>query len=171
MKIITNFENNTIPKQYGKHADEENKLGGIPVTSFPFSVEEVPAEAKYLHILLIDYDAIPVIGFPFIHWTVANIDANQTSFPENWSRDESTKTQGINSYASILMKDWAPNQDEVKNIYVGPGAPDKDHDYELIVYATEEKLNLEEGFLYNDMRKALDGKYIAKSKQYLIGKA
>ncbi len=171
MKLITNFENNTIPENYGKHAAEEYKLGGIPVTSFPFAVEEVPAEAKYLHILLIDYDAIPVIGFPFVHWTVANVPADQTVFPENYSRDDSAKTQGLNSYASMFMKDWAPNQDEVKNVYVGPGAPDKDHDYEMFVYATSEKLNLEEGFHYNDMRKALEGKVIAEVKEYLIGKA
>ncbi len=170
MKIITNFENNQIPLQSSKYADEANKLGGVPVRSYPFSIEEVPAEAKYLHVALVDHDAVPVIGFSFIHWTVANIPADQTVFPENWSRDDSAKTQGLNSYSSILMKDWAPHQDEVKNNYVGNGNPDGDHDYEMVIYATSEKLNLEEGFLYNSMRKELEGKIIAKAKTFLIGK-
>lgn len=173
MKIKTNFEQNIIPEQYGKHASDEYKLAGIPVTSFPFSVEDVPAEAKFLHIVLIDYDSIPVAGFPFIHWTVANIPADQTVFPENYSRDGSPKIQGVNSYSSFLLNGTPieAKDEAIKTVYVGPGAPDKDHDYELFVYATTEEVNVEQGFPYNELRKQLSGKYIAKAHKYLIGKA
>lgn len=171
MKIKVNFENNIVPDAYSKHAGPEGKIGTSSIISFPFEVTEVPDEAKYLHIVFIDYDAIPVAGFPFIHWTVANVPAEFTSFPENYSRDESfTKLQGLNSHSSKLLQQMNPDSVKVMNNYVGPGAPNMDHDYDFIVYATKEPLNIEEGFFYNDMRKELKGKYIAKEAISFIGR-
>ena len=45
----------------------------------------IPKEARYLSRELIDYDTIPLIGFPFIHWLAANVPVTN-EIPEDFSR-------------------------------------------------------------------------------------
>ncbi|MCL2681317.1 MAG: YbhB/YbcL family Raf kinase inhibitor-like protein [Streptococcaceae bacterium] len=169
MKIKTNFTSNIIPTAHAKGAPAENLYKDQPVNSFPFSIEELPKNTKYLAFTLIDHDAIPVCGFSWIHWLVANVPskANILSIPENFSKNSSEKIQGTNSFASIFV---GQDDTQITQAYVGPTPPDKDHEYTLTAYALSESLNLEQGFYMNQLYKALDHKLIEKTSIQLIGK-
>lgn len=144
MKIKIDFENNVLPNKYSKYADGKEMYNGNPIISFPFKIIDIPTNAKYLCFTLIDHDAIPVCGFSWIHWTVADVDVSLSKIPENYSQDDKyQKTQGKNSFSSALV-----NESDTKIIhhYVGPTPPDKDHKYTLTVYALDNPVNLQEGF-------------------------
>ena len=85
MKIKTNFT--TIPQEFSKGAAEKDVILGNPVRSFPFRIEELPENTKAIAFSLIDYDAVPVCSFPWIHWLVTDFDAsgNYVEIPENAS--------------------------------------------------------------------------------------
>jgi len=162
MKIVTNFENGYMPDKYSKYTDETGKYKNQPMVSFPFSITEIPENVKYFAFSLIDHDAIPVCGFSWIHWLVANVPASMTEIPENYSRnDELVKIQGTNSFASSLA--GGETDKKIINRYIGPEPPDKDHDYTLTVYAVSDKLNLEEGFTYNQLHKEIQRKLISQA--------
>ena len=79
MKISADFT--VIPDDFAKASAPECFNGGVPVVSFPFYIDDVDPEARYLHWEFVDPDSIPVCGFEWIHWSVANlpIDALMTS--------------------------------------------------------------------------------------------
>lgn len=168
MKIKLGFEEDELPSRYTKYAEVEEKYKDVPIISFPFSIEDVPAGTKYFCITLIDHDAIPVCGFSWIHWSVANIPVEQTSIPENYSQDGNyPKVQGINSFASLIA-----NEDDLKIIYryAGPTPPDRDHKYKLTIFAITEMLELKEGFYLNEMFEKMETVMIEKSSINVIGK-
>lgn len=165
MRISTDFH--TIPDEYSKHADDTNKLNGEPIVSFPFYVDELPENAQYLHWELVDDDAIAVSGFQWIHWAVANLpidalmydfnDSHALAIPPDFSRQLPgmipEALQGRTSQASKLVKATDP---ALTMRYTGPNPPDKDHEYLLRVWTTEEPLpGLEQGFRLNEMLRAL----------------
>jgi len=152
MKIITDFENGYMLDRYAKYTDEAGRYKNQPMISFPFSITAIPENAKFFAFSLIDHDAIPVCGFSWIHWLVANVPASMTEIPENYSRNDAlVKIQGTNSFASSLAGGETDKQ--IINRYIGPEPPDTDHDYTLTVYAVSDKLHLEEGFTYNQLHK------------------
>lgn len=71
MKIIVDFD--VIPDRYAKRAPISLTRQGQPVVSFPFRVSAVPVSCRYLHWELVDPDSIPVCGFQWIHWSLANL--------------------------------------------------------------------------------------------------
>ena len=71
MKISADFT--VIPDDFAKAAAPEYFNGGVPVVSFPFYIDDVDPEARYLHWEFVDPDSIPVCGFEWIHWSVANL--------------------------------------------------------------------------------------------------
>ena len=89
MKINIPFNQNLLPKRFGKEADCTDIIKGNPVRSFPFEISELPEGTKYIAITLIDYDAIPVCSFPWIHWLATDIEVknNTVIIPENYSLD------------------------------------------------------------------------------------
>ena len=166
MRIQTEFT--TIPDRYSKHAPADCLVDGkAPVVSFPFSIGELPANARYLHWEFVDDDAIAVGGFQWIHWCVANVpvdaimydfnDSAALQIPEDLSRKLPAMipeaVQGRNSYASPMVGVKNP---AVYQRYVGPCPPDKDHDYMLSVWATAEPIaDIHEGFWLNQLRNAM----------------
>ena len=165
MKVSADFT--TIPDAYAKHAPEGNLTGGVPVVSFPFYISDIAPQARYVHWEFVDDDAIPVSGFQWIHWSVANLpldalmydfnDSHALQIPEDFSRQLPAlipeAVQGRNSAASPMVgvKDPAVSQR-----YNGPQPPDKQHDYMLAVYATSRPLQgLCEGFWLNELRNGL----------------
>lgn len=148
----TGIVNGEIEKKYGKYGDQFNE-NGIPTYSLPFKIENTPEDTKSYAIVLEDKDAFPVSGgFSWIHWTAANI--TRTEIMENESQTATDFVQGLNSWTSTQ----GGNQSKVlSSFYGGMAPPDAPHLYEIHVYALDIMLKLENGFLYNDMYKQMDG--------------
>lgn len=164
MKVNFPFNNLIIPDDYAKNAQVTEF--GMAVTSFPFSIEELPNGTKSLAWTLIDYDAVPVCGFPYIHWLVANVKTDQCTIARNFSLENKEHLEGKNSLVSNFFSA------EVKTIdqqYIGPKPPDKDHDYHLVVYALDSVLELENGFYLNHLMNAIEGHILDSQKVKLLG--
>lgn len=168
MKIKVKTQNNYLSDKYTKYASEELKRSGIPYVSFPIEFEDIPSETKSLALTFIDYDAVPVCGFPWIHWIVANIPGNITELSENASeKKEFAIVQGQNSFASPLGGQKDP---KIVHQYGGPTPPDKDHDYTLTVYALDKNLNVSNGFYLNELLKEIDGHVLAEKSITVVGR-
>ncbi|GBG96805.1 YbhB/YbcL family Raf kinase inhibitor-like protein [Lactococcus termiticola] len=152
-----------LPDQYGKHAPESAKYKGQPVVSFPIRLTGLPKDASFVALSLVDYDAVPVAGFPWIHWLVANIPVvnGRVDLPEDYSRLAEDIVQGQNSNASFFVgeKDKAISQR-----YVGPTPPDKAHRYRLVVTAFPYKIGLKEGFHWNELLRSEEDLGIARAE-------
>lgn len=148
----TGIVNGEIEKKYGKYGDQFNE-NGIPTYSLPFKIENTPEDTKSYAIVLEDKDAFPVSGgFSWIHWTAANI--TRTEIMENESQTATDFVQGLNSWTSTQGGNQSK---ELSSFYGGMAPPDAPHLYEIHVYALDTMLKLENGFLYNDMYKQMDG--------------
>lgn len=136
--------------------------------SFQIGWRNVNPQAKSIAIILIDHDAIPVCGFTWIHWTVANIDPSIGELAENASHDMKL-LEGVTSYNSPLLGDRRINLEGAIG-YGGPGAPEgRTHRYKLKVYALSKKLdNLDRGFYMNDLIKEMEKNVIEKAKLYFL---
>lgn len=144
--------NGEIEKKYGKYGDQFNE-NGIPTYSLPLKIENAPEDAKSYAIVLEDKDAFPVSGgFSWIHWTAANI--TRTELMENESQTAADFVQGVNSWTSMQGGNQSK---ELSSFYGGMAPPDAPHLYEIHIYALDAMLNLENGFLYNDLYKQMDG--------------
>ncbi|WP_373842960.1 YbhB/YbcL family Raf kinase inhibitor-like protein [Limosilactobacillus sp.] len=149
--------------KYSKYA--QVKRAGQPVISFPVKVTEIPQAAAGLALSLIDYDAVPRTGFPFIHWLAANLPTE--SIAEDFS-STFKGPQGINSWSSRFY-----DQDDqyVISHYAGPMLPDKPHRYTLTVYALRRPMNIANRFFYNDFRDELVDNVLAKASLVIKARA
>lgn len=166
MQITTPFQG-ALPDKYGKQASEAFRIEGIPACSFPFELTDLPEGTKDLAITFIDYDAVPVTGFPFIHWLATGFGPI-TTIAENSSQIDKTIRQGRNSFGSKFYPDYGK---EIVEHYGGPMPPDKDHDYTLTVFALDRVLDLENGFYLNDLMKAMDGHVLGQAQIQVLAKA
>ena len=102
MRVSVELEGNLLSDRFGKYAPEADRLEGFPVRSFPIHIEEVPKGGASLALAFIDFDAIPVGGFCWIHWLACDFDPSTTFIPEDASRTGAIAcTQGANS-------NWSP---------------------------------------------------------------
>lgn len=162
MNIKINLDNNYLPDKYGKYAKSNQKELNSAIISFPFEIENIPVGTKSLALTFIDFDAVPVSGFAFIHWLACNLLPSQTNIKENLSRNPyPNMVQGTNSRISKFFSS-NPNL-ELARHYIGPNPPDKDHNYTLCVYALDQMLDLKEGYYLNEFRNAIKGKILAKA--------
>ena len=119
MRVNVELEGNLLSDRFGKYASEADRLEGFPVRSFPIHIEEVPEGAASLALAFIDFDAIPVGGFCWIHWLACDFDPSTALIPEDASRTGAIAcTQGANS-------NWSPMahgslNPAVFNRYCGP---------------------------------------------------
>ena len=159
-----------LPDLYGKFAPKEAMTNGHPTVSFPIDISDVPASAASLALAFVDFDAVPVGGFCWIHWLACNIDPAVTHIPENASAEESiAMVQGSNS-------DWSPLAGSCENPrvihrYAGPFPPDAMHEYTLELYALDCTLDLEEGYFLNDFRRTIRGHVIEKATMEIPSRA
>lgn len=166
MKISADFL--VIPDAYAKAAPPENRLAGRPIVSLPFYIDDLDPSVRYLHWWFTDPDSIPVCGFEWIHWSVANLpvdalmfdfnDSHALQIPADFSRALPSMVpeavQGRTSAASKFVGETDPG---VIMRYNGPQPPDADHGYRLQVFGTREPLaGLRQGFWLNEMMHALD---------------
>lgn len=150
MKISVNTENGFMPAKYSKYAEEKFKYKENPIVSFPIEIEDAPINTKSFALSLIDYDAVPVCGFPWIHWVACDVPGTVNNIPENISRDKIFNIiQGKNSFCTSFIEG---TDIKLTEGYVGPTPPDKDHNYTLEVYALDcDTLFLENGFYLNEL--------------------
>ena len=85
MNISVSLENGLLPDRYGKHAPADAMLDGHPCVSFPLSIDDVPEGTRSLALTFLDWDAIPVGGFCWIHWIACNFPAETRCIPEDAS--------------------------------------------------------------------------------------
>lgn len=168
MKIKVETENGYLPKKYSKHAEEKDKYKGNPKISFPITFEEVPSGTKSFALTLIDFDAVGVCGFPWIHWIACDISSEIGELPENISADNTLNiVQGKNSFASDFVGETDP---QIIYGYVGPTPPDKDHKYTLDIYALDcTSLSLAAGFSLNELFDKMENHILAKNTLDLKG--
>lgn len=152
MKITSSgIVNGYFRDEYGKHS------AVYPPISIPFTIVNAPNETVCFALVFDDDDAIPVCGRTFIHWTAT--DFTRTDFSDDASRKDKTLLQG----ASSLADDGAVSQ-IAASVYCGMAPPDKDHEYELRVYALNKKTNLAPGFSVAELYAAIKGHVIATAK-------
>jgi len=165
MKITSSaIEDGVIQDRYGKRGQTfKNKVGEIkqefdngymPINSIPIRIEAAPENTVSYCIFIEDKDAIPVCGYSWIHWAVANLTKNEIK--ENESINAKDFLQGVNSwYGEVygMSKKHATG-------YGGMTPPDRTHKYYINVYALDTKLELQDGFFVNELFKAMDGHII-----------
>lgn len=149
-----------IEDRFGKRGTQFVQ-GKKPSYSLPISWSNLPSSTKSLALVFIDHDAIPVCGFSWIHWLVANINPLVIKeLPENASI--TTKLlQGLTSWSSPLLDEqWSlDKQDDIG--YGGCAPPDKAHNYTLKLIALDNFLDLDNGFYYNELLQAMTGHILA----------
>ncbi len=153
-----------IDNRFGKHGEE--KLEGVPTRSIPLAWSNLPAGTISLALIVHDHDAIPVCGFSWIHWVVANIDPSIGELAENASRENTSLTQGRNSLASKQICGDLP--DSLTCFYGGPRPPDQDHEYEFALYALDTRLDVSQGFRLNELLKKMRGHILDSATLYGI---
>ena len=141
MKIESSaFQNGgEIPRKYGYKKDNVNPV---------LIINDVPADAKSLALVMDDPDAMGAVGKVWVHWVVWNIDPNTGEIKENSKPSDSI--QGKTDFGEIA--------------YGGPAPPDKEHTYLFKLYALDDKLNLEEGATKSQLEEAMKNHVIAESK-------
>lgn len=146
MRVNVELENGYLPDAYGKYASQEDKHGWSSRRSFPMVVEGIPQDTEALALLFLDWDSVPVCGFPWIHWT-AVIDGpfdDILEIPDDASRTCPCRlAQGYNSAAK--------SEPERGVGYVGPCPPDADHVYTLKVFALDVAPALDAPFWANEL--------------------
>lgn len=154
MKITVPLVHGHLADQFGSRAPHEDQIADHPVRSFPVTFTAFPAATQTFALTLVDYDSIPVCGFAWIHWTLANLPVTNPTLPEDASRQlPFTFIQGRNSNASRFVN--APA--EICLGYTGPRPPHGTHDYLLTGYALDTSLSLSEGYWMNELLHAMEG--------------
>lgn len=152
------IKNNVLNNLYGGYGKE-------PQTSFELEWDKVE-NAKSYGLIFIDYDAVHVVGKPFIHWLVLNIRENKLKKNATFL-DKDILVQGQNSRTTIGwldVKDKKLTKEEIlQNAnYTGPFPPDKSHIYKIIIFALDfENTNLPNGYFMDEMLKEVENHVIA----------
>lgn len=162
MNINVKLNNRFLPDEYTLHSSNNNKKQDMPIKSFPIEINDTPKKTKSLSLILLDDDSIPVCGFTYIHWVMANIDPKTTLIPADQSQKEIiSATKGKNSLAGKLVNITDKSLNEH---YLGPKPPAGIHDYQLEIIALDKKLDLENGFWLNEMKHKMQGHIIESAK-------
>lgn len=151
------FADGIIDKKYGKYSG--NIEQDIPQGSFPFSWKDVPEGTKSLAAVFIDYDNVIGEGVIWIHWLVANIPVEYECLEEDASRNDINIVQGKHSWA-MDQEIGIDENDPIGYYYGGPAPEDRPHEYEMQLFALSERLELENGYYYNEFLKAIRGKVL-----------
>jgi len=139
-----------IQDKYGKRGTQFNKAK-MATYSIPLKIEEAPEKTVSYVVVLDDKDSVPVCGFVWIHWLVADLTRNELK--ENESISATDFVQGATSW---YARGGGLSALE-SSLYGGMAPPNEPHTYEIHVYALDTKLNLKPGFFLNELYKAMDG--------------
>ena len=146
----TSLVNGYFKNECGKHS--LNKRPDGRVTHSPqISIKDAPENTISFALFMEDRDAIPVCGFSWIHWVACNI--TQPELEEGSSENDPFYTQGANSWISPL----AGSLDRIEaSTYGGMAPPDKDHRYDIYIFALDCTLDLKKGFYANELFHAME---------------
>lgn len=147
------FKDGRIADKYG--AISGNCEKGIPQLSFPLKWEGAPEGTKSYALVFVDYDNCIGEGLIWLHWLAANIPASYTGLEEDAARKDSSFVQGRTTFGYSTGY-----EDKVCWRYGGPSPEDRPHEYELVLFALSDKLDLDNGYYYNEFRKAIEGKVL-----------
>jgi len=151
----SNIINGYLEDKFGKYGAQFLK-NTKPNRSFHLAWSDLPEGTESLALIFLDHDAVPVCGFSWIHWTVANIDPELKTLPENASV-EMQLLEGVTSWNSgLLPKEHRLDKEEATG-YGGCAPPDQAHRYTIYMYALNKNLHLSRGFYANELLKAMDG--------------
>lgn len=152
MKVTsTGIIDGIIADEYGAKGTQFNE-NEMPLYSLPLKIEDAPQGTKSFAIVMEDKDAVPVCGFSWIHWLVANLTRDELLAGE--SQTATDFIQGVNSWISIQ----GDNQSiEASSYYGGMAPPNAPHLYETHVYALDTLLDLKPGFYMNELYRAMAG--------------
>ncbi len=160
MKVTSKaITDGVIHDKYGSKGDVF--VNGMPGFSIPFDIEDAPEGTQSFAVIMDDYDAVPVCGFNWLHWTICNL--RRTSVAEGESHSSPNFIEGCNSWHSVAGE----NSIEQAIGYGGPAPPDKKHRYTLKVFALDTVLELKRGFRLNELYFAMQGHVLAHAK--LVG--
>lgn len=152
MKVISfGVINGVFCDEFGKRGTEFLKQ--MPTYSIPFTILDAPNNTKSFAFILEDPDAV---GGLWIHWLGANI--KKTSIEEDESKCASF-VQGANSW-----HDRSGYTLEEASRYGGMAPPDKDHTYELTVYALDIVLDINQGFKKKELEERMKGHILQTAK-------
>lgn len=167
MRIYSNnIIDGHLEDRFGKHGEQFLK-NRKPNRSFHVAWDEVPENTESLALIFIDHDAIPVCGFSWIHWTVANIDPELRELPENASV-EMDLLEGLTSWHSPIVPESRHLDKEDAIGFGGCSPPDQPHRYTIELYALNKKLDLPRGFYKNELLKAMDGSILNQATLHAI---
>lgn len=162
MKIHSNSIINGYFKDDVGHRGIHSYKNIKPSYSFHLAWEDLPPGTQSLALIFVDHDAIPVCGFTWIHWLVANIDPALKELPENASATLPL-IEGVTSWSSgIVPENFRLNKEE-DAAYGGCAPPDREHLYTLEVYALDALLPLKKGFMMNELLKAMKSHVLDKA--------
>ena len=157
----TSITNGYLDDKFGHRGTEVIKGTSVASRSFHLAWSDLPPNTQSLAMIFIDHDAIPLCGFSWVHWTVANIDPKLGELPENASVD-CALLEGVTSWnAPLAPEEWQLSRDDAIG-YGGCAPPDKDHRYLIKVYALNKKLDLQNGFYTNELLNAMEGHILDK---------
>ena len=149
--------NNVIEVKYGGKGTDIIK--GVGSRSLPLEWSNPPKGTKSFVIIMEDHDAVPVTGFTWVHWSVADVEGKDRKLDDNESRTNPELIQGINSWHSSI----GGFTSEEASFYGGPMPPDKDHKYKFTIYALDKKLGLENGYYLNELYEKMEGHVLGKT--------
>lgn len=132
--------------------------GGMSSLSIPFTIHDSPEGTVAYAVIFDDDDAVTACGFTWVHWLISDLE--KTVVEEDASRKDKSLIQGVTSWHScaggLTKKEAAA--------YGGPAPPNGEHRYTLKVYALDRKLGLKNGFLLNELKRAMDGRVLARAQ-------
>jgi hypothetical protein len=162
MKVTSSgIVDGVIDPQYGKYG-QKSSVTNRSNRSFPLKLEDAPKETISFAIIMEDKDAIPTSGYSCIHWTIANLTRTELSANESLTANDFV--QGVNSLCGKIA--CLEHKDAIG--YLGPGAPERPHVYEVHVFALNTILDLKPGFYMNELWWQMQGHIL---DQYtLVGK-
>ena len=146
MKVTsTGIQGNFWKRKYGKFG--KDFIDAIPSLSVPFAIHNPPQDTQAYAIMLIDNDAIRNMGHSWIHWLVSDLEYENVA--ENESRSNHVFVQGQNSWGF--------------NYYGGMAPHDAPHQYDLYVYALDQKLGLKDGFTASELHDLMYDKILERA--------
>jgi len=176
MKIFSHHVINTyLQDPFGHRGTDFIKTK--PCRSFHIGWSDLPKDTKSLALIFIDYEAIPVCGFPWIHWTMANINPALGELLENFSiqnksNHNSEFIEGVTSWNSkLLPSEWFLDKEDATG-YGGAAPPDCTHRYTVDLFALDIlKLDLNRGFFMNELLNKMESHILDQAKLHMFYKS